>query len=200
MADTSFRLYIGIKQSGAFQHSSFLHGGRISAAGLIKVKQGQLRSLSPLSGHYRPPTKNFRAFVHSLRDAGVDMSRVSISKSYAVLLGLEGYMKTKKKMEAGIKEVEREVEWMVHPEDARERERKQMDMSKSAQKERKHLEKERLEREQDKASWMDFGKANRKTDDPGKDGEGLVRKMERKLRLGTKRDKRKSHLEDGDHE
>jgi hypothetical protein len=55
VADTSFRLYVGIKQSGAFQHSSFLHGSRISAAGLIKVKDGRLSKLSPLSGHYRPP-------------------------------------------------------------------------------------------------------------------------------------------------
>ena len=55
VADTSFRLYVGIKQSGAFQHSSFLHGSRISAAGLIKVKNGRLAKLSPLSGHYRPP-------------------------------------------------------------------------------------------------------------------------------------------------
>ncbi len=55
VADTSFRLYVGIKQSGAFQHSSFLHGSRISAAGLIKIKNGTLSKLSPLSGHYRPP-------------------------------------------------------------------------------------------------------------------------------------------------
>jgi len=55
VADTSFRLYVGIKQSGSFQHSSFLHGSRISAAGLIKVKDGRLLKLSPLSGHYRPP-------------------------------------------------------------------------------------------------------------------------------------------------
>lgn len=46
--DASFRLYIGYKQSGAFQHSSFLHGARILAAGQIKVKRGQLRRLSPL--------------------------------------------------------------------------------------------------------------------------------------------------------
>lgn len=58
VADTSFRLYVGIKQSGAFQHSSFLHGSRISAAGLIKVKSGRLSKLSPLSGHYRPPGKS----------------------------------------------------------------------------------------------------------------------------------------------
>lgn len=56
VADTSFRLYVGIKNSGAFQHSSFVQGGRISAAGLIKIKDGRLASLSPLSGHYRPST------------------------------------------------------------------------------------------------------------------------------------------------
>jgi hypothetical protein len=59
VADTSFRLYVGIKQSGAFQHSSFLHGSRISAAGLIKVQNGKLSKLSPLSGHYRPPGTHF---------------------------------------------------------------------------------------------------------------------------------------------
>jgi hypothetical protein len=102
VADTQFRMYIGIKQSGAFQHSSFLHGARISAAGLIKIKDGQLRRLSPLSGHYRPPTKNFRAFVHSMKDNGVDMSRVSISRSYAVLVGLEMYVKTRRKVKHGV--------------------------------------------------------------------------------------------------
>lgn len=48
VADTSFRLYIGIKQSGAFQHSSFLHGSRLSAAGLIQIEDGLLKTLSPL--------------------------------------------------------------------------------------------------------------------------------------------------------
>ena len=43
VADTAYNLYIGIKQSGAFQHSSFLHGGRVSAAGLIKVHNGKLK-------------------------------------------------------------------------------------------------------------------------------------------------------------
>jgi len=67
VADTSFRLYVGIKQSGAFQHSSFLHGSRISAAGLIKIKNGRITKLSPLSGHYRPPgifcSKPFRLLL-----------------------------------------------------------------------------------------------------------------------------------------
>lgn len=47
--------------------------------------------MSPLSGHYRPPANNFRKFVKSLKEANVDMSRVSISKSYAILVGLEAY-------------------------------------------------------------------------------------------------------------
>uniref|UniRef100_A0A093XIJ8 Putative membrane protein ycf1 n=1 Tax=Talaromyces marneffei PM1 TaxID=1077442 RepID=A0A093XIJ8_TALMA len=97
VADTSFRIYIGIKESGAFQHSSFLRGARIAAAGLVKITDGQLRSMSPLSGHYRPPAANFRAFVHELQNNGVDMSHVSISRSYAVLVGIEGYMKFKQK-------------------------------------------------------------------------------------------------------
>lgn len=49
VADTSFRLYVGIKQSGAFQHSSFLHGARVSAAGLIKIKDGKLKRYVSLS-------------------------------------------------------------------------------------------------------------------------------------------------------
>ncbi|KAJ5123804.1 uncharacterized protein N7515_007629 [Penicillium bovifimosum] len=100
VADTSFRLYIGIKRSGAFQHSSFLRGARIAAAGMIKIKHGQLRSLAPLSGHYRPSTANFRAFHHSLQQQGVDMSRVSMSKSYIMLAGVEGYTKAKRKARA----------------------------------------------------------------------------------------------------
>lgn len=97
VADTNFRLYVGIKDSGAFQHSSFLQGGRISAAGLIKIKNGRLQSLSPLSGHYRPPSSNFRAFLQSLKGKDVDMGHLTVSKSYAVLVGLETYVKTTKK-------------------------------------------------------------------------------------------------------
>ncbi|MBE7182181.1 MAG: hypothetical protein INR71_13430 [Terriglobus roseus] len=136
------RLYVGIKQSGAFQHSSFLHGARLSSAGLIRIKDGQLRSLSPLSGHYRPPTRNFRAFVHSLRDSGVDMSRVSISKAYAVLLGLEAYQKTTKKVKHAEHRAHETVEKVIHPEEAAKREEAKRDKSKSAEKEREALRKQ----------------------------------------------------------
>ncbi len=97
VADTRFRLYVGIKDSGAFQHSSFLQGACIAAAGLIKVHGGRLAALSPLSGHYRPPVSNFRAFVQSLREAGVDMRHVAISKAYVLLAGLEAYTKTRRR-------------------------------------------------------------------------------------------------------
>jgi hypothetical protein len=107
VADTSFRLYVGLKNSGAFQHSSFLQGSRISAAGLIRISNGRLTSLSPLSGHYRPPASNFRAFVKSLKEEGVDMGRVSVSKSYAVLVGLEMYIKARKKAEDVVGRVKR---------------------------------------------------------------------------------------------
>ena len=141
---------MGIKQSGAFQHSSFLHGARISAAGLIKIKDGQLRRLSPLSGHYRPPTKNFRAFVHSLQDNGVDMSRVSISRSYAVLVGLEAYVKTRKKFKHGVGHVKDTETKVMHPDEHKRKVEEQKDKSKSAEKERQLLahkaEKEAAER------------------------------------------------------
>lgn len=90
VADTSYNLYVGIKQSGAFQHSSFLHGSRISSAGLIKIRDGKIKLLQPRSGHYRPPASNFVAFLHALRARGVDVSATSVSKSYAAWRVLKG--------------------------------------------------------------------------------------------------------------
>ncbi|OAP60115.1 hypothetical protein AYL99_05117 [Fonsecaea erecta] len=149
VCDTSFRLYIGYKQSGAFQHSSFLYGGRILSAGLIKVKHGQLRRLSPLSGHYRPPAANFRAFVHSLRDEGVDMSRVSISRSYAVLVGLETYTKTRKRVKAAGETVVHEKDKLLNPEKVKMEEEAKRDKSQSAEKERQYLEQQREAQERE---------------------------------------------------
>lgn len=74
--------------------------------------------MSPLSGHYRPPANNFRKFVKSLREAGVDMSHVSISKSYAILVGLEAYTnfrKGKKKTKLAANETADKVVDKIHP-------------------------------------------------------------------------------------
>ncbi|KAL1882220.1 hypothetical protein Daus18300_000706 [Diaporthe australafricana] len=150
VADTSFRLYVGIKDSGAFQHSSFVQGSRISAAGLIKIKNGRLTSLSPLSGHYRPPASNFRAFVRNIKEGGVDTSHVSISKSYAVLVGLEMYLKTRKKGKKLLQRTAHEKDKVVHPEVVQKREEEARDKSKSAETERQFLEKQaRKQQEED---------------------------------------------------
>ncbi|CEF85630.1 hypothetical protein FGSG_13569 [Fusarium graminearum PH-1] len=148
VADTNFRLYVGIKDSGAFQHSSFLQGSRISSAGLIKIKNGRLSSLSPLSGHYRPPASNFRAFVHSLRQSEVDMSHVSISKSYVVLIGLESYIKTKLKGKDLAQRVSHRKEKILAPEEAARREEEAKDKSESAAKEREVLRREEEEKQE----------------------------------------------------
>jgi len=149
VADTSFRLYVGIKDSGGFQHSSFLQGSRISAAGLIKIKNGRLSSLSPLSGHYRPPASSFRAFTKNLKEAGVDMSHVSISKSYAVLVGLEMYLKTRRKGKKFVRKATRRKDKLIDSDEFRRREVAEMDKSESAKRERVVLAEE--EREEDAA-------------------------------------------------
>ncbi|KAG4255031.1 hypothetical protein FPRO03_05756 [Fusarium proliferatum] len=148
VADTSFRMYVGIKDSGAFQHSSFLQGSRISSAGLIKIKNGRLSSLSPLSGHYRPPAANFRAFVASLRQSEVDMSHVSISKSYVVLIGLETYIKTKRKGKDFAQRVGHRKDKIIAPEEAARREEEAKDKSESAAKEREVLQREEAEKQE----------------------------------------------------
>jgi hypothetical protein len=135
VADTSFRLYVGIKQSGAFQHSSFLHGSRIAAAGLIKIKDGLLDKLSPLSGHYRPNTSHFRTFVHSLKEAGADMSHVSISRSYAVLVGLEAYVKTRRRGKKIVKALIHGRDMLLTHDELKKREEEELDKSESAAKE-----------------------------------------------------------------
>ena len=103
VADTNNNLYIGIKQSGAFQHSSFLRGSRISAAGLITVRDGQLQILQPRSGHYRTPSHNLHIFIKSLQGRGVDMSITAVGGTYAAMVGIETYMKTKGRLK-GLKE------------------------------------------------------------------------------------------------
>lgn len=184
VADTSFRLYVGIKDSGAFQHSSFVQGSRISAAGLIKIKNGRLASLSPLSGHYRPPASNFRAFVRNLKDEGVDMSHVSISKSYAVLVGLEMYVKTRQKGKQLLQRTAHKKDKVIHPEEAQKREEDARDKSQSAETERRFLEKQQEEedkqREENRAAAKVLQKLKLTPTAPdGQKGEAVGERQER---------------------
>ncbi|GAA5886795.1 hypothetical protein JCM5296_006406 [Sporobolomyces johnsonii] len=105
VSDLENNLYVGIKKTGGFQHSSFLYGARVSSAGLLKAQKGKLTSLSPLSGHYRAGTMHFKAFVRSLEENGVDMSSVSISKSVMTIRVIEKYGRFSKKKAALVSKI-----------------------------------------------------------------------------------------------
>ncbi|XP_077226930.1 calmodulin-binding family protein [Tasmannia lanceolata] len=76
---TSKNLYVGQKQKGVFQHSSFLAGGATSAAGRLVVENGILKAVWPHSGHYRPTKENFQDFVTFLEERKVDLTDVKNS-------------------------------------------------------------------------------------------------------------------------
>ncbi|TVU31025.1 hypothetical protein EJB05_22689 [Eragrostis curvula] len=78
---TCKNLYIGQKQKGVFQHSSFLAGGATSAAGRLVVEDGILKAVWPHSGHYRPTEQNFQEFMNFLKDRSVDLTNVKLSPS-----------------------------------------------------------------------------------------------------------------------
>ena len=96
-----------------------------------------------------PPVENFLSFVHSLRDQGVNMSRVSISRSYAVLVGLESYTKATSKVKNAETAAKRRKDKLLHPDKVRQEEEARTYKSQSAENERQHLA--ALKAEQEKA-------------------------------------------------
>lgn len=97
VADKNLNLYLGLKDTGTFQHSSFLGGGLVVSAGLLKVQQGLITKLSPLSGHYRTKIDSFMNFVDRLEAQGADLHKVQISKAEVALWGLERWKKFQKR-------------------------------------------------------------------------------------------------------
>jgi hypothetical protein len=81
------------------------------------------------------------------------MSRVSISRSYAVLAGLESYTKTTGKIKCAEKAAKYRKDKLLHPDKVRQEEEARKDKSESAQKERQHLA--ALKAEQEKARKSD---------------------------------------------
>ncbi|KAF8034143.1 hypothetical protein BT93_C0421 [Corymbia citriodora subsp. variegata] len=73
---TSRALYVGQKKKGMFQHSSFLAGAAITAAGRLVAHDGILEAIWPYSGHYHPTEENFRVFMSFLEEHHVDLSNV----------------------------------------------------------------------------------------------------------------------------
>ncbi|KAG2280434.1 IQ domain-containing protein IQM5 [Brassica napus] len=76
---TARKLYIGQKQKGRFQHSSFLSGAAIIAAGRIVSQDGVLEAVWPYSGHYLPTEENFREFIDFLKENHVDLTNVKLN-------------------------------------------------------------------------------------------------------------------------
>ena len=79
------------------------------------------------------------------------MSRVSISRSYAVLVGLEAYVKTRRKFKHGAQHVADAETKIMHPEEAKKKKKEaEIDRSKSAQKERETLAQQAARKEQER--------------------------------------------------
>ncbi|KAI4380353.1 hypothetical protein MLD38_006553 [Melastoma candidum] len=73
---TTRDFYVGEKKKGAFQHSSFLSGAAITAAGRLVSHNGILEAIWPYSGHYHPTEENFSEFIGFLEEHHVDLSNV----------------------------------------------------------------------------------------------------------------------------
>lgn len=58
---------------GEFQHSSFLAGSPVAAAGTIKVEKGIIQAMSDRSGHYVPSVMHTLQALEHLRNLGVKL-------------------------------------------------------------------------------------------------------------------------------
>lgn len=81
VSDSSYNLYLGIKQKGYFQHSSFLAGGPITSAGTLVIHNGTLIACNPMSGHYRTKAMYFKRFIEELERQGADLSQVKVGQT-----------------------------------------------------------------------------------------------------------------------
>lgn len=73
---TTRSLYVGRKEKGKFQHSSFLAGGATTAAGRLVARDGALEAIWPYSGHYLPTEENFLEFISFLEENHVNLTNV----------------------------------------------------------------------------------------------------------------------------
>ncbi|XVE70622.1 hypothetical protein DITRI_Ditri10aG0086100 [Diplodiscus trichospermus] len=73
---TTRALYVGKKEKGKFQHSSFLAGGATTAAGRLVARDGVLEAIWPYSGHYHPTEENFMEFISFLEENHVNLTNV----------------------------------------------------------------------------------------------------------------------------
>eukprot|EP00966_Prymnesium_polylepis_P283912 6558859-Prymnesium_polylepis.1 len=72
------KMYAGQKVAGLFQHSSMTCGHCCKFAGGITVREGQVVSVSPHSGHYIPTQPEYDDIVESWTGAGLDLSKTEL--------------------------------------------------------------------------------------------------------------------------
>ncbi|XP_050123758.1 IQ domain-containing protein IQM5-like, partial [Malus sylvestris] len=72
-------IYVGKKKEGIFNHSSFLSGGAVIAAGRLVAHNGVLEAIWPYNGHYHPSEDSYEEFLSFLWDHQVDLTNVKSS-------------------------------------------------------------------------------------------------------------------------
>ncbi|KAH8679826.1 hypothetical protein BGZ60DRAFT_238228 [Tricladium varicosporioides] len=85
-----------------------------------------------------------------MKEEGADMSHVSISRSYAVLVGLEAYVKTRRRGKKFIAKFLHHRDKIIAPEEVAKKQEEQRDKSESAALERKFLEAKRQAEEEER--------------------------------------------------
>jgi hypothetical protein len=77
-------LHVGSHVVGHYHHSSLLAGRKVSGAGELEVKRGQLMWLSNKSGHYRPGVYHLLQVLHVLQKNCVPMTfRLTVNSAGA---------------------------------------------------------------------------------------------------------------------
>ncbi|BFI33990.1 hypothetical protein AXG93_523s1200 [Marchantia polymorpha subsp. ruderalis] len=87
---TSGKLYVGKKEKGKLQHSSFLAGGATIAAGRLLVRNGTIELMEAHSGHYHPTPDNFKELITILTDSGADLTMAKVQYTTEDLLPSSG--------------------------------------------------------------------------------------------------------------
>jgi hypothetical protein len=74
--------YINEKKTNCiprFHHSSFFGGDSVNAAGIIIVEDGNIKTVFPHSGHYRPEDKHLLWFIEFLFNQKLDLKTIQVS-------------------------------------------------------------------------------------------------------------------------
>lgn len=71
-------LVLPFEERGRFHHSSLTAGQEVIFAGTATFANGKLRSLSDMSGHYKPDALQFLVALRTLFKMGVDMTQLRV--------------------------------------------------------------------------------------------------------------------------